>query len=90
MALNRYVLTADVTVPAGTAAAMTAGEPGTGQAASHGSAATTGGPLWPVSYPRNTVLLLDPAGPLFAQIGAPNLRAFTDGTDTIGHQGLAD
>jgi hypothetical protein len=49
MAVQRYVLTSAVTVPAGTAAALAPGEPGTGPQAGHGSAATTGGPLYPVS-----------------------------------------
>jgi hypothetical protein len=43
MALQRYVVTADTTVPAGTAATVTAGDPGSGGAASRGSASTTGG-----------------------------------------------
>jgi hypothetical protein len=91
MALNRYVLAADVTVPAGTAATVAAGEPGTAGAAGSGSAATTGGPLWPVTYPQGTVLLLDTAGNLYAALnGAGALRAFTDGTDTAGHQALAN
>jgi hypothetical protein len=84
------VLTADVTVPEGTAATVTAGDPGTGGSASHGSAATTGGPLWPVSYAKGTTIMLDPAGPLFAQIGAPNLRAFIAGTDTRGPAALSN
>jgi hypothetical protein len=78
MAINRYVVTADVTVPAGTAAAPVAGEPATGGAAGYGSAATTGGPLWGTSYPKGTVIMLDPAGSLYNAIGAGNLRAFTD------------
>jgi hypothetical protein len=90
LAASRYVLTADVTVPAGTAATVAAGQPGTGGAAGNGSAATTGGPLWATAYPRNTVIMLDPAGPLYSQIGAGNLRAFTDGTDTAGHQALSN
>ena len=43
-----------------------------------------------MTYPRNTVLLLDPAGPLYAAIGAGNLRAFIDGTDTRGPAGLSN
>ena len=38
MALNRYVLTATVTVPADTIATVVAGEPGTGGASGFGSA----------------------------------------------------
>jgi hypothetical protein len=91
MALGRYVVTAATTVAAGTAAAMTAGDPGTGGAASHGSASTTGGPLWPVTYAAGTPLLLDTAGSLYATLnGAGALRAFIDGTDTRGPAGLSN
>ena len=90
MALGRYVVTAATTVPAGTPAAPAAGEPGTGAQAGYGSAATTGGPLWATTYQPGTPLLLDSAGSLYAAIGAGNLRAFADGTDTAGHQGLAN
>jgi hypothetical protein len=90
VALNRYVVTADTTVPAGTAAAPVAGEPATGGAAGYGSAATTGGPLWPVTYLKGTPLLLDPAGAVYGQIGASNLRAFADGQDSVGHLGLGN
>jgi hypothetical protein len=85
MALNRYVLTSDVTVAAGTAATVVAGEPDTGGAAGSGNAATTGGPLWATTFLRNTVIVLDPAGPVYAQIGASNLRAFVQGQDDVGH-----
>jgi hypothetical protein len=40
MALARYVVTAPVTVPAATPAAVTAGEPGTGAQAGYGSIGT--------------------------------------------------
>jgi hypothetical protein len=43
-----------------------------------------------VTYQRGTPIMLDPAGPLYAQIGAGNLRAFTDGQDTAGHGALAN
>jgi len=45
MATGRYVITADVIVPAGTAATLAAGEPGTGAPAGPGNAATAGGDL---------------------------------------------
>jgi hypothetical protein len=65
MALNRYVLAATTTtVPAGTPATVTAGEPATGGAAGFGSASTTGGPLWPMTYIKGTPIILDPAGQL--------------------------
>jgi hypothetical protein len=90
MALNRYVVTSDTTVPAGTPATPAAGEPETGGAAGFGSAATTGGPLWPTLYAKGTPLLLDPAGSLYAAIGAGNLRAFTDGQDSAGRPGISN
>jgi len=49
MTLGKYVVTAAATVAAGTPATLTLGEPGTGGAAGHGSAATASGPLWPVT-----------------------------------------
>ena len=90
MAVNRYVLTATVQLAAGTAAAVVAGEPGTGGAAGFGGAPTTGGPVWPTTLLKGQAIMLDPAGPLFTQIGAGNLRAFVDGTDTVGHGCLSN
>jgi hypothetical protein len=83
------VITQNTTVPAGTPAALVAGEPGTGAQAGFGNAATTGGPLWPVTYPKGQVIALDPAGPLYSQIGSGNLRAFTDG-DSAGRPGISN
>jgi hypothetical protein len=85
MALNRYVLTADVTITPGTAVTLVAGEPGTGAPAGPGNAATTGGELQAVTYHKGQVIMLDPAGSVYAAIGAGNLRAFTQGTDDISH-----
>jgi hypothetical protein len=85
MAVQRWVLTATVTIPPGTPATPTAGEPETGGAAGHGSATTTGGQLFSVTFLSGTAIILDPAGPLYAAIGAGNLRPFTDGTDTVSH-----
>jgi len=90
MAVGRYVLTADVQLAAGTPATVTAGDPGTGGAAGFGSAPTTGGPVWPATLRKGQVIMLDPAGPLYALITGANLRAFIDGQDTAGHQGLAN
>lgn len=85
MALSRLVLTADVTVPAGTPVTVVAGEPGTGGAAGYGSAATTGGPLWATTYARGQVIVLDPAGSLYTAIGAGSLRAYVQGSHDVGH-----
>jgi hypothetical protein len=38
---------------------------------------------------EGTAVVLDPAGPLFAAIGAGNLRAYVQGTDDVGHAALA-
>lgn len=89
MALSRYVLTATTTIAAGTAATVVAGEPATGGASGYGSAATTGGPLWPQTFVKGTAIVLDPAGPLYAAIGAGNLRAWAD-TEAVGHAALSN
>ena len=44
---------------------------------------TPGG--FPVKFLQGTPLILDPAGDLYSAIGAGNLRAWVDGTDTCGH-----
>lgn len=90
MAVNRYVVTATTVVAAGAPATVVAGEPGTGGASGFGSAPTTGGPIWPTTYLKNQVIMLDPAGPLYTLIGAGNLRAFVDGQDTVGHLALTN
>ena len=54
------------------------------------SAGVTSGQLWPTTFLAGQAIVLDPAGPLFAAIGAGNLRAFTDGTDTVGHQATSN
>ncbi len=90
MALQRYVVAATTTVPAGTAATPVAGEPETGGPAGYGSAATTGGPLWPITYRAGTILVLDPAGSLYTAIGAGNLRAYVQGADDVGHAALSN
>lgn len=92
MALNRYVLTATVVVPAGTITTpIVAGEPGTGGAAGYGNTSTSAGfGLYPQTFIQGTTIVLDPAGPLFTAIGAGNLRAYTQGTDDVGHAALAN
>lgn len=88
MALARFVLTADVTVPAGAATAGTAGSaatPGTGWSE-----------LWPVTFRKGQVIEADSSagstGPqlLYQAIGAGNLRAYVPGQDDVGHGGLAN
>jgi hypothetical protein len=86
MALNRYVLTADTTVPAGTPTAVSGGMGLVSWAGPAGAWAEG----YPVTFRKNTVIVADPAGPLYAAIGAGNLRAFVDGQDDVGHGGLAN
>jgi CubicO group peptidase (beta-lactamase class C family) len=102
MALNRYVLTAKVTLPSGAFTlggsdviidqAGAGGGFGTGsyaQAAGEygsGAGATAGSTTW---YPGQ-VIWADPAGALYAAIGSANLRAFVDGQDNVGHWGLSN
>jgi len=81
VALNRYVLTSAVTVPAGTATPVSGG-PGTASWAGPAGAWAEG---FPVTFQRGQVIVLDPAGSLYSAIGAGNLRAFTDGQDMVGH-----
>jgi len=40
---------------------------------------------FPVTFQAGTPLWLDSAGPLYATLGTGNLRAWTDGTDNVGH-----
>ena len=91
MALGKYVLTATVTVPAGTAATVVAGEPGTGGASGFGGAPLAAGQVeapWPVTYLKGQLIEVDSAGPLYAAIGAGNLRAWTGAQETGGLAGM--
>ncbi len=91
MALSRYVVTATTTIPAGTAATPVAGEPATGGAAGYGSAATSAGVgYFPQTWLAGTAIVLDPAGAVYAAIGAGNLTAWRDGTDAVGHAALSN
>jgi hypothetical protein len=91
MALSRYVLTSTVTVPAGTAATVVAGEPGTGGAAGYRTTGISAGyAAFPQTFQAGTAIILDPAGALYAAIGAGNLRAWVQGTDDVGHGALAN
>jgi hypothetical protein len=92
MPVNRYVLTANVTVPAGTLSTPTAGEPGTGGAAGYGSSSTSAGyGIFPQTFMKNTPIVLDPAGPLYAALnGAGALRPWVQGTDDRGGAALSN
>jgi hypothetical protein len=90
MALNRYVLSSTVTVTPGAAATVVAGEPGTGGAAGYGSAPVASGPDLPSTYIKGTVIVLDPAGTVYAAIGVGNLRAYVAGQDDRGGAALSN
>ena len=74
--------------PAGTAATGGRGARDR-RAAGFGSASTTSGPLWPQTYIKGQVIMLDPASALYSAIGAGNLRAWSD-SEAVGHAGLAN
>lgn len=89
MAINRYVLTSTVAIAAGTPATVVAGEPGTGGPAGYGNAGTVtagGESNWPAgqSLLKGMIIMLDPTGPLFTQIGAGNLQLVTPAQETGG------
>jgi hypothetical protein len=69
------------------AATVTAGQPGTGGAAGFGNASVTAAGLtyFPQTFLAGTAIVPDPAGPLYALIGAGNLVTWTDGTSSVGH-----
>ena len=91
MALSRYVITAPVTVPAGAPATSTAGEPGTGGAAGFGNTGISAGyAAFPQTFQPGTAILLDPAGALYAAIGAGNLRPYVQGQDDRGGAALSN
>ena len=90
MALNRYVVSKTTTVAAGTLATPVAGQPETGGAAGYGSAATASGPLLPVTFVKGTTIVLDPAGAVYAAIGAGNLRPFVQGQDDRGGAAISN
>ena len=88
MAVQRFVVTATTTVPAGTAATLTPGEPGTGAPAGPGNAAVASGPMWPVTFLKGTPVVLDTGSALYTALSA-NLRPLTD-ADTRGPAALAN
>jgi hypothetical protein len=92
MPLNRYVITSAVTVPAGTPAAVTAGEPATGGAAGYGSAATSAGyGVFPMSFQPGTPVILDSASPLYTYLnGQGVLRPYVQGTDDVSHAAISN
>jgi hypothetical protein len=89
MAVARFVITSNVTVPQGTF--TSGGTPdGTGSWAGPAGAWAEG---FPVTFLRGQVIEIDTAttagAALQAAIGAGNLRAYTDG-DAVGHAALGN
>jgi hypothetical protein len=92
MAMNRYITTAAVSLPAGaftaeiyaTGGGTVFGTGGWANSAGHyGSGGT-------VVIPARTPLLLDPAGQVFAAIGAGNLTLVTPAQESGGIDGTAN
>ena len=96
ISLNRFVVTADFTVPAGTAATVVAGEPGTGGAAGSGGAPLAAGQVqapWPTTFRKNQVLMLDSGtpSPLYTALNTAGvLRAYVAGQDDRGGAALSN
>ena len=99
MAYGRWVLTARVTVPAGTA---TGGANGTASYANGSGATSKWAPPFPTTFQPGQVIYADdtapgttPTGPqqLYQAIIAVNdtgLTPFRDGTDTVSHQAISN
>lgn len=86
MALNRYVVTATTTVAAGTATA----DPNGFGLATYAGPASAWAQGFPATFIVGQVIVADPAGPLYAAIGAGNLRAYVQGQDDVGHAALSN
>jgi hypothetical protein len=92
MALNRYVLTASVTVPAGTPATVAAGEPGTGGAAGFGNTGISASyAAFPQTFQAGTPVIFDSASPLYTYLSGQGVfRAYVQGQDDVGRAGLSN
>jgi hypothetical protein len=98
MAYGRFVVTARVTVAAGTPSAVA--QPGGTVTWVNGSGSSSKwAPPVPVTFLPGTVLYLDdtapgatPTGPqqLYQAIGAGNLRAYVQGADDVDHVGISN
>ena len=88
MTVQRYILTSTVVVAAGAAATAVAGEPTTQNL--FGSEPVVSAGTWPVTYQQGQPIMLDPAGPLYALIGAGNLKADTAAQETGGLNGTSN
>jgi len=93
MALNRHVLTATITVRAGTITTpVVAGELGTGGAAGYGSASISAGHgIFPQTFVAGTTIVLDSASPLYTYLsGQGVLRAYVKGQGDVGRASLSN
>lgn len=94
VSLNRFVVTATVQIPAGGAATVVAGEPGTGGAAGYGNQSTaTGAEDWPLTITKGSVLILDSGTPsaLYSALnGLSALRAYIPGQDDVGRESISN
>lgn len=95
VSLNVFVMTSTYTIPAGTAATVVAGEPGTGGAAGYGNASLASGQVeetWPVTLQKGMSIMLDSGTPsaLYTALnGAGVIRAATS-NDSIGRESLSN
>lgn len=69
---------------------VTPAVPAEGPAGSGETPEGSAAPLWNTTLLPGTAIVLDPAGALFALIGGGNLRAYTQGTDDVGHAALSN
>ena len=86
------MITQAVTVPAGTPATVTAGEPGTGGAARFGCVGISAGYVaFPQSFQPGTPIVLDNASPLYSYLnGQGAVRAYVQGTDDVSHAAISN
>lgn len=80
------VVTADTTVAAGAVLQDNAGTGNGGQT----TLATLWATPWPTTFRRGAVMDVQAGSKLETAIGAGNLRAYVDGQDLVGHQGLSN
>lgn len=93
MAMGSWVITAPVTVPPGTATAVTDGF-GTVSWAGPAGSLTNWSDGMPQTFVQGQVIMFDPAttagAALQAAIGAGSLRAYVQGQDDVGHVSLSN
>ena len=101
MALSRFVVTATVTIAAGTPVTPTAGEQvfGSSSLATGSGSSSTWPPMEPYTFHPGDVIYADSSAPgstptgtqqLYQAIGSSSLRAYVDGQDGRGGAALAN